>query len=72
MERINGEIISGIALAMMAMLFIYAAQVNSIWAVALPASYLLVAIGAALIGLGLWTRHNNNNRLPSHEEQSHH
>jgi hypothetical protein len=72
MERINGEIISGIALAMMAILFIYAAQVNSIWTVALPASYLLVAVGAALIGLGLWTRRNNNRHLPSREEHSHH
>lgn len=71
MERINGEIISGIALAMMAILFIYAAQVNSIWSVALPASYVLVAVGIALIGLGLWTRRNNN-RLPSHEEHPHH
>ena len=60
MERINGESISGIALAFMAILFIYAGQVDSIWALTLPASYVLLAVGIALIGLGRWTTMNNN------------
>ncbi|MEW5841082.1 MAG: hypothetical protein AB1753_08765 [Thermoproteota archaeon] len=70
MERVNGEIIAGSALAFLAILFIYAAQVNPIWAVALPADYILLAVGLATIGLGIWTRRNTN-RMHSHEEHPH-
>ncbi|MEO9295415.1 MAG: hypothetical protein ABI347_07430 [Nitrososphaera sp.] len=71
MERLNGEIISGIALAFLGILFIYAAQVNAAWTAALYADYILIAVGAGLIGLGLWSRHNTN-RMHSHEEHRHH
>jgi hypothetical protein len=74
MERINAEMIAGISLAFLAILFIYAAMVNPVWAVALLADYVLLALGIALIGHGFWTRRNNN-RMSSHhhhEEHSHH
>lgn len=71
MERLNGEIIAGIALAFLGVLFIFAAQVNATWTAALYAAYILVAVGAATIGLGLWSRHNTN-RMHGHEEHSHH
>ena len=71
MERINGEMIAGISLALLGILFIYAAQVNPVWAVALLADYVLLALGIALIGHGFWTRRNNN-RMSRHEEHSHH
>ena len=71
MERLNGEIISGIALAFLGILFVYAAQVNVTWTAALYAAYILIAVGVALIGLGMWSRHNTN-RIHSHEEHSRH
>lgn len=64
MERINGESIAGIALAFLAVLFIVAAQVNAVWAVALPADYVLLAVGIALIALGRWTTMNANKNPP--------
>ena len=70
MERLNGEIISGIALAFLGILVIYAAQVNVTWTAALYPAYILIAVGVALIGLGMWSRHNTN-RMHSHEEHHH-
>jgi putative Ca2+/H+ antiporter (TMEM165/GDT1 family) len=54
MERINGETITGIALIFLAILFIYAGLVNSVWATIFPADLLILAIGAAFIILGMW------------------
>ena len=62
MGRINGESISGIALAFLAILFIAAAQFNPVWAVVLPADYVLLAVGIALIGLGMWTARNDSKK----------
>jgi putative Ca2+/H+ antiporter (TMEM165/GDT1 family) len=53
-ERINGETITGVALVFLAILFIYAGTVNSIWATIFPADFLILAIGAAFIILGMW------------------
>jgi putative Ca2+/H+ antiporter (TMEM165/GDT1 family) len=54
MERINGETITGIALVFLAILFIYAGTVNSVWATIFPADFLILAIGAAFMILGMW------------------
>jgi len=54
MTKINGEIITGIALIFLAMLFIYAASVNKLWKLILPADFLLIALGIAFIVLGYW------------------
>lgn len=62
-ERINGEIIAGMSLATLAILFIYAGTVNPVWAVVLPADYILLATGLALIVLGILTVKKNNARL---------
>ncbi|HZI70969.1 MAG TPA: hypothetical protein VFD60_07390 [Nitrososphaeraceae archaeon] len=71
MERINGETITGIALAFLGILFIYASTVNNVWATILPADYLIVAIGAAFIILGMWeTRKKKTSYVK--EEHSHH
>lgn len=71
MERINSETIAGIALAFLGILFIYAGMVNSVWATILPASYLILAIGAAFITLGTWeTRKKRTSYVK--EERSHH
>jgi len=70
MERINAETITGIALAFLATLFIYASTVNAVWATILPADYLILAIGAAFIILGMWeVRRKRTNYVKEH---SHH
>ncbi len=53
MVMINGETITGIALAFLALLFIFAGTVNKVWALLLPADYLILAIGGAFIVLGI-------------------
>lgn len=72
MERLNGETIAGTAIAFLGILFIYAAQVNAVWAVALPADYVLLAIGIALIVLGRYTAIKNNRSRTHTEEHPHH
>lgn len=55
MEAINGETITGIALIFLASLFIYAGSVNQIWALILPADFLILAIGGGFVALGVIT-----------------
>ncbi|MGA7369054.1 MAG: hypothetical protein WBX01_07990 [Nitrososphaeraceae archaeon] len=55
METINGEMITGIALIFLAILFIYASSVNQVWALILPADFLILAIGGGFFVLGVIT-----------------
>ena len=71
MERINAETIVGITLVTIALIFIFAATMNEVWAIILPADYLILALGVAFIALGVITIRNNN-RKHSHEESTHH
>ena len=71
MERINSETIVGITLIIIALIFIFAASMNNVWAIILPADYLILALGVAFIALGVITIRNNN-RKHSHEESTHH
>ena len=71
MERINAETIVGITLIIIALIFIFAASMNEVWAIILPADYLILALGVAFIALGVITIRNNN-RKHSHEESTHH
>lgn len=68
-QRINGEIIAGIALMFLAILFIWASTMNPVWAIILPADYLLLAIGIGVIVLGVWTIVRSN-RSSSHPERA--
>ena len=70
MEKINAETIAGIALVLLALIFIFAATMNQVWAIILPADYLILALGFAFIALGVYT--TRNNRKSSHEESTHH
>jgi cadmium resistance protein CadD (predicted permease) len=54
MTKINGETITGIALIFLALLFIFAASVNNLWKMILPADFLLIALGVAFLVLGFW------------------
>ena len=71
MERINAETIVGITLVTIALIFIFAATMNNVWAIILHADYLILALGVAFIALGVITIRNNN-RKHSHEESTHH
>jgi putative Ca2+/H+ antiporter (TMEM165/GDT1 family) len=70
MEKINAETIVGITLVSIALIFIFAATMNQVWAIILPADYLILALGFAFIALGVYTTRNNRKR--SHEESTHH
>ena len=59
-QRINGEVIAGIALVFLASLFIWAATVNSVWATILLADYLILAIGIGFIAIGVVTITRSN------------
>jgi hypothetical protein len=59
-QWINGETITGIALVFMALLFIWAATMNAIWARILLADYVILAIGVGFIILGVITIHRIN------------
>jgi putative Ca2+/H+ antiporter (TMEM165/GDT1 family) len=72
MERINAETIAGIALVLLALIFIFAATMNQVWAIILPADYLILALGFAFIALGVYTTRNNRRKQHSPEESTHH
>jgi hypothetical protein len=67
-QWINGETITGIALVFLAILFIWAATMNAIWARILLADYVILAIGVGFITLGVITIHRTN-RPHSEEER---
>lgn len=69
-QRINGETIAGIALVFLALLFIWAAIVNAVWARIVFAAYLLLAIGVGFIVLGMITVRRAN-RMHSEEGHTH-
>ena len=55
MKKINGETVAGIALIFLALLFIMAGTVNSVWALLFWADILILVIGVAFVVLGLWS-----------------
>lgn len=52
-QRINGETITGIALVFMGLLFVWAGMQNAVWASIVLAAYLIMAIGAGFIAVGV-------------------
>jgi Flp pilus assembly protein TadB len=69
-EWINGETIAGIALVFLALLFIWAAIVNAVWARIVLAAYVILAIGSGFIVLGMITVRRAN-RMHSEEGHTH-
>ena len=67
-QWINGETITGIALVFLALLFIWAATMNAVWARILLADYLILAIGMGFIVLGILTMRRTNR---THSEEGH-
>jgi putative Ca2+/H+ antiporter (TMEM165/GDT1 family) len=71
MERLNGETLAGVALVVLALIFILAATMNEVWAIVLPADFLILAIGFAFIALGIVTVIRSR-REPQEESAHHH
>ena len=63
-QRINGETITGIALVFMGLLFVWAGMQNAVWASIVLAAYLIMAIGAGFIAVGVRAIRQTN-RPPS-------
>ncbi|MGG6460332.1 MAG: hypothetical protein ACM3JQ_02780 [Candidatus Eiseniibacteriota bacterium] len=61
LERVNGETIAGIAFVFLSSIFLYAGAVNSVWAIIIPADFLILAIGCAFIILGVITLKRQKN-----------
>lgn len=68
-QRINGEVITGIALVFLAALFIWAATMNPIWATILLADYLILAIGIGFIAIGVVTITRSNRGESGHSSR---
>jgi hypothetical protein len=68
-QRINGEVITGIALVFLASLFIWAATVNPVWATILLADYLIMAIGIGFIAIGVVTIIRSNRGDTGHSSR---
>jgi putative Ca2+/H+ antiporter (TMEM165/GDT1 family) len=71
MERLNGETLAGVALVVLALINILAATMNEVWAIVLPADFLILAIGFAFIALGIVTVIRSR-REPQEESAHHH
>jgi tetrahydromethanopterin S-methyltransferase subunit E len=59
-QRINGETITGIALAFLALLFLWAGTQNTVWASIALAAYLILAIGVGFIIVGVMAIRKTN------------
>ncbi len=68
MVKVNSEIIAGSAILIMGVIFIGAGMVNSTWGDIVPVDFVIVAIGAATAGLGIWT----SNYDAKHSLSTHH
>jgi hypothetical protein len=67
MVMFNGEIIAGCALIIMGVTFIGASMVNSTWGAILLVDFIIVAVGAATLGLGIWTiKYDEKHNLNTH------
>jgi hypothetical protein len=55
MIGINAEIISGIAILGLGVLFLMAGLLNPVWELIIPADFVIIAIGIATLGIGIWS-----------------
>jgi len=72
--EVNGESITGIALIFLASLFLYAGLMNEVWALIVPADYLILAIGIGFLTLGIITMRQKKRHkidIDSHSERLH-
>jgi len=55
MHGMNSEIIAGASVFGLGLLFFIAGLFNSVWATIFIVDYVIMAIGLATIGVGVWT-----------------
>lgn len=55
MLSIGAEIIAGIAIMGLGVLFLIGGLLNPVWALIIPVDLVIIAIGAATLGLGIWS-----------------
>ena len=55
MISVNSEIISGASILILGVLFLIAGYLNPAWALIFVADYLIIALGVATLGLGVWS-----------------
>lgn len=71
MQGINSEIIAGLAVFLLGLLFFIAGLFNPVWATIFIVDYLIMAIGLATIGVGVWTAmYDRKHSL--HQSEHHH
>jgi len=51
----NSEIAAGLAILLLGIMFIGAGLVNETWREIMLADFVIVALGAATLGIGIWT-----------------
>ncbi len=55
MAVLNGEIIAGLAILLMGILFLVGSALNPLWQQINFFDFILIALGAVTIGIGVWT-----------------
>ena len=64
---INAEIIAGIAILGMGIIFILAGHINTTWGEIMVAHYIIAILGAATLGIGIWTsRYDAKHSVSTH------
>jgi hypothetical protein len=58
MIGVNSEIIGGTSILILGVLFLIAGYLNPAWALIFLADYLIIALGVATLGIGVWTLRN--------------
>lgn len=53
--EVNGEAVTGIALILLSIIFLFAGTVNDVWSILIPADFLILAIGIGFLSLGIIT-----------------
>jgi LPXTG-motif cell wall-anchored protein len=53
--EVNGEAVTGIALILLSILFLFAGAINDVWSILVPADFLILAIGIGFLSLGIIT-----------------
>ena len=67
MISINSEMLAGTAIIILGVLFLIAGYLNPAWALLFVADYLIIAVGVATLGLGVWSLMNER-KNPVHTE----
>jgi membrane-bound ClpP family serine protease len=51
----NSEIAAGLAILLLGIIFVFAGLVNTTWGEIMLADFVIIALGAATLGIGIWT-----------------